>query len=216
MRQEKKSDIEELFERYPILKLINEKHKGIMEQGILFKELMAGEYIKTGDSQCNDLLFVMQGQLKIEKVDENGRVMKMYELGPGEICHEVLSCYMRCQTLYLSGKAITDMKVAFIPMRKVNEYIIQDYDFMKFMYTNLYDKFRKVILDKEEILHESVASRLIKYLKNKNSNTIYITHQELAFELGTAREVVSRNLKVLEKEGRIRLERNRIKIVNLD
>ncbi|MGL4736879.1 MAG: Crp/Fnr family transcriptional regulator, partial [Cellulosilyticaceae bacterium] len=86
----------------------------------------------------------------------------------------------------------------------------------RFMYTNLYDKFSKVILDKEEMTHESIPDRLIKYLKKKNTPIIYTTHQEIASNLGTAREVVSRNLKKLEQDGLIQLERNKIKVLTWD
>ncbi|MDO5521509.1 MAG: Crp/Fnr family transcriptional regulator [bacterium] len=206
---------ERVFELYPPLKEINQATNGRIERAIVFRRLDAGEYLSTDDHKCINLLFVIQGTLKIEKIEENGKVMKMYELGPGEICHEVLSCYMRCEPLNLTGQAMTDMEVAFLPMSVVDEVLISNPEFMKFMYISLYDKFRKVVLDKEEIIHETIKDRLVKYLKGKNSKTIYITHSEIALDLGTAREVVSRNLKEIEKSGQIKLERNKIKIIDL-
>lgn len=215
-RECEERQLNKLLEVYPVLDRINRKADGVIGNTIRFKQLSAGEYMQSREYHCSDLLFVISGILKIEKIDENGKVMKLYELGPGEICHEVLSCYMNCEKLNLLGQAVTDMEVALVPMRVVDQYMISDLDFMKFMYVHLYDKFRKVVLDKEEIIHESMKNRLVKYLRSKHSNTIYVTHQEIAFELGTAREVVSRNLKQMEKKGMIQLERNRIRIVDLD
>ena len=67
------------------------------------------------------------------------------------------------------------------------------------MYKDLYRKFNTVLENKEDMIHESLESRLIKLLINKNSKIIYATHNELAFEVDSVREVVSRKLKSIEK-----------------
>ncbi len=207
---------ERLLQMYPELNRINEKNQGVIESQIQFKQLAAGETMQTREDRCSDLFFVIKGHLQIEKIDVNGQITRMYALGPGEICHEVLSCYMKCNSLQLAGRAMTDMEIALLPMQFVHQYLITDLDFMRFMYTNLHEKFQKMVQEKEEILHEPIPVRLVKFLKNKQSTMIYMTHQEIALDLGTAREVVSRNLKSLEKQGKIKLERNRIKILDLE
>lgn len=209
-------DLHELWKVYPELENINRKWNGIVEENVQFKQFQYGEYIKSINTQCSDLLFILKGYMKIEKTDANGKLMNLYELGPGEICHEMVSCYMKCEPLNLAGRAITDMEAVFLPMAIVDKYILDDIQFMKFMYSNLYGKFKSTVLSKEELIHESVISRLTQYLLNKDSSVIYITHQEIADDLGTAREVVSKKLKVLEKNGAIKMERNKIKIINLE
>lgn len=200
-----------VYEIYPMLRQIDEEHQGIITNHLTIREVQAGEYIQKGCIQCSNLFLVLKGSLKIEKIDADGKVMKMYNLEPGEICHEVLSCYMSCENLNLSGQAITDMVVAFVPLSKVEKYLMNDVNFLKFIYMNLYRKFRKVVIDKEMLMHESVYDRLTKFINAKNSSVLYMTHQEIADELGTAREVISRNLKKMEREGLIELERNKIK-----
>lgn len=81
------------------------------------------------------------------------------------------------------------------------------------MYKDLYNKFNAVIENKERIIHESLESRLIRLLLSKNSKIIYATHGQLAFEVDSAREVVSRKLKSIEKSGYIKLQRGRIIIL---
>lgn len=81
------------------------------------------------------------------------------------------------------------------------------------MYKDLYNKFNIVIENKERIIHESLESRLIRLLINKNSKVIYATHSQLAFEIDSVREVVSGKLKGLEKSGYIKLERGKIVIL---
>lgn len=80
-------------------------------------------------------------------------------------------------------------------------------------WTDLYFKFKKIVENKEENIHESIESRLIKLLMSKNTKIIYTTHSQLAFELDSAREVVSRKLKRLKEEGYIEMTRGKIVII---
>ena len=80
------------------------------------------------------------------------------------------------------------------------------------IYKDLYSKFKIIINVKEEIKHESLTNRLVKLLISKKSKNIYLTHNDLAFELDSAREVVSRKLKELEQKGYLKLSRGKIQI----
>ena len=80
------------------------------------------------------------------------------------------------------------------------------------MKNSIPDKLKIIINVKEEVRHESLTNRLVKLLIDKKSRNIYITHNELAFELDSAREVVSRKLKELEKRGYLKLSRGKITI----
>ena len=77
----------------------------------------------------------------------------------------------------------------------------------------MYRKFNTVIENKEDMIHESLESRLIKLLMSKNSKIIHATHSELAFEVDSAHSVVSRNLKGIEKRGYTKLKRGKILIL---
>lgn len=87
---------------------------------------------------------------------------------------------------------------------------MDDDEFLLYIYEDLYGKFSAVLENKENMIHESLETRLIKLLISKNSKIIYATHSELAFEVDSVREVISRNLKSIEKRGYIKLERGRI------
>ena len=202
----------ELEYLYP--ELNETEYREIVKDKIHFKKMDSGEMVGSIGSGCSDFLFIVKGTMKIERVDQNGRVTKLYELGPGELCHDFLSCYMGWETLNLSAWAITDMTVAMLPSKLLQKYLLNDIGFMKKAYSKLYDKFRKIVLSKEKIIHESILNRLVCYLLDKNSENIYITHQEIAYDLSSAREVISKNLKKIEKLGLIKMERNKIKILN--
>lgn len=191
--------INKLYEAYPVLAQIDEENKGILGEKAIFKDLFADEYLSTNEGECIGFLFVISGSIKINKLNERGEETNLYNIECGQLCHEALSCFMNCKSLNIIGKAIQDSKICVIPFDVVNKYLLQDTLFLQYIYKDLYDKLKIIINVKEEVRHESLTNRLVKLLIDKKSRNIYITHNELAFELDSAREVVSRKLKELEK-----------------
>lgn len=204
----------EINELYPELsKIITQEE---VRKKINISAVDAGTVIGTIAQGCSDLLLIVKGYMRIEKIDTDGRITKLYELGPGEICHDSLSCYMNNEMLYLMGQAVTDMIVAKVPFQVVDKYLLNDLEFLKSVYSKLYEKFKTVVTSTESIIHESNSNRVIQYLINKESRNLYLTHQQIAYDLGTAREVISRQLKKLEISGAIKLERGRIRIIDME
>lgn len=214
VENEKMKKIEDLYKSYPILKTINEKSNNIIYNQAIFKTVYADEYVKDTEGTCTGVLFVISGSIKIQRINAEGEETNLYNIGQGEFCHEALSCLSNFESLNITGKAVQDSEVCIIPLDIARTYLVKDNEFLTYIYGDLYNKFITVIDNKEEIVHESLETRLVKLLINKNSKIIYATHSELAFEIDSAREVVSRKLKSLEKRGYIKLERGKILIVN--
>jgi CRP/FNR family transcriptional regulator len=206
--------IKALYRNYPILNAINKKNNNIINNQAIFKTVYADEFVKAAEGTCVGILFVISGSIKIQRINAEGDETNLYNIRQGEFCHEALSCISNFESLNITGKAIQDSEVCIIPIDIARSYLIKDNEFLTYIYGDLYNKFITVIENKEEIVHESLEVRLVKLLINKNSSIIYATHSELAFEIDSAREVVSRKLKSLEKRGYIKLERGKIIIVN--
>ena len=206
-------DIKSLYDMYPVLKKIDKNNNEIISTQAIFKTVYSDEYVSSTEATCQGVLFVIKGTIKIQKINKDGEETNLYNINQGEFCHEALSCLSNLESLNIAGKAIQDSKVCIIPFDIVGRYFIQDNEFLLYMYKDLYRKFNTVIENKEEMIHESLETRLIKFLISKNSNIIYATHNELAFEIDSVREVVSRRLKSIEKLGYIRLERGKIIIL---
>jgi len=206
-------DIKSLYDMYPVLKKIDENNNEIISTQAIFKTVYSDEYVAGAEDACQGVLFVIKGTIKIQKINKDGEETNLYNIKQGEFCHEALSCLSNLESLNIAGKAIQDSKVCIIPFDIVGRYFIQDNEFLLYMYKDLYRKFNTVIENKEEMIHESLETRLIKLLISKNSKIIYATHNELAFEIDSVREVVSRRLKSIEKLGYIRLERGKIVIL---
>lgn len=206
-------DIELLYEIYPVLKKLDINNSGIISSHSLFKEVYSDDYVSSVEAACAGVLFVVRGTIKIQKINKDGEETNLYNIEQGEFCHEALSCLSNLESLNITGKAVQDSKVCIIPFDIVEKYFVNDSDFLLYMYKDLYRKFNKVIDNKEDMIHESLESRLVRLLLNKNSKIIYATHSQLAFEVDSAREVISRKLKSLEKRGYIKLERGKIAIL---
>lgn len=206
-------NIKSLYEAYPVLEKIDMDNGGIIKTEAIFKTMHFNEYVKLTMETCQGVLFVIKGTIKIQKISEDGDETNLYNIERGEFCHEALSCLSNLESLKIVGKAIQDSEICIIPVNIVEKYLIRDKEFLSYMYKDLYSKFSIVIENKERIIHESLESRLIRLLINKDSKVIYATHSQLAFEVDSVREVVSRKLKGFEKSGYIKLERGKIVIL---
>ncbi|MDU1414282.1 MAG: Crp/Fnr family transcriptional regulator [Clostridium sp.] len=205
--------LEKLYMIYPLLGKIDKENHGIISRKIVFRSLLIDEYLSTYGEGCKGFLFVISGKIKIQRLNEEGEETNLYDIGKGELCHEALSCYFEKKSLNVVGKAIENSEIGVVPFDVVDKFLLKDTEFFKYIYKDLHDKFNLIIDVKEELKHEPVKKRLIKLLMKSSSNIIYTTHSELAFELDSAREVVSRKLKELEKEGYINLSRGKVTII---
>ena len=207
------SNLEKLYTIYPFLKEINNNNNGIIEKNIFFKKLMAGEYLKTNVESCVGFLFILNGSIKIQRITDNGEETNIHNIKQGGFCHEALSCFHNLQPLNIEGIAIQDSEIALLPSEIFTKYVLSDNSFLIQAYKDLYVKFNEAIKNKEEKIHDSLERRIVKYLLRKNSNTIYATQKEIAFEIDSAREAVSRKLKVLESLGYIKIMRGKIQVI---
>ena len=173
MINNKNQFINKLYEAYPILSQIDIANKGILSERANFKELLSGEYLTTREDECIGFLFVISGNIKIQKLNEKGEETNLYNIERGQLCHEALSCFMNCKSLNIIGKAIQNSKICVIPFDIVNRYLLQDKLFLQYIYKDLYEKFKLIINVKEEVKHESLEKRLVKLLIEKNSRNIY-------------------------------------------
>lgn len=207
------NQLSELFSVYPILKIIDEENNHIISRNIIFKDLFRDEYIKNDENSCQGFLFVVSGNIKIYRLNEEGNETNLYNIGKGEFCHQAFSCFFSASHLNILAKAIQDSYLAIIPTEIFKRYLLENNRFIMSVYMDLYSKFSGIIEKKEEMIHETLNNRLIKLLMSKDSQIIYGTHSEIAFELDTVREVVSRKLKKFEKMGFIKISRGKIEIL---
>jgi len=157
---------------------------------------------------------VLEGSIKLRKQDPTGREIIFYHIEPGESCIlSITSCLNEKES---KAEAIIEKKTRLIAIsaREVREWMDTYPSWRKFVVKLYYDRMTEVMTLLDMVIFKSVDTRLVQYLNEKAVNQeLKITHQQLAGELGTAREVISRLLKQMEREGIISLDRGMIRII---
>ncbi|MGY6558017.1 MAG: Crp/Fnr family transcriptional regulator [Nitritalea sp.] len=155
---------------------------------------------------------VLSGAIKIMRMDEDGRELFLYYLEPGETCALSLTCCSASKPSEIRAVAEEETRILGIPTA-LHESWTDQYKQWKDFVSNTYQKrFQEVLVALDAVAFKRMDERLMRYIlmkmKQLKSNELLITHQEVANELGTSREVISRLLKQLEKKKWIELGRN--------
>jgi len=202
---------------------MNTTYKNIFEPELLDQieqigivELDKGQIILKENAYIKHVPLVLEGNIKVRKIDESGKEIVLYRIYPGESC--ILSITYCLNDKNSSAEAITEAKTKLfvVPTPKVKEWMNTYKSWRDFIFNLYHLRLLELLtlLNNVSFLHTD--TRLINKLRNLqqlHGSDIPFTHQDLANEIGTAREVISRLLKQFENDGIIKLERGRIKIL---
>ena len=203
---------------FPKLKeAINNDGVNILEQSQQITIPEGTTLFHQGD-QCLNYLLIISGSVKVFTRAENGREIVLYHITSGGSCVLTTSCLISSEDYPAEGITETDIVALAIPKPAFELFMGESKAFRKQVFHSYGDRLIKLITLVEEISFAKLDIRLAKYLlENGSVNTpIRTTHQALATELGSAREVISRQLKEFEKRGWVQLNRGRIEIRNHD
>ena len=206
-----------LKKHFPILSELDLRNK-LLENAKLAKFnkgdvlLKKGQYIKL-------LPLVLNGAVKVVREDEEGREILIYYIKPGESCALSFSAYMHNKQSDIKAVCDEETQLILVPSRLVKDWLRLYPSWQQFA-LQLYDiRFAELLHTVEDIAFKKMDERLVDYLKEKltlqNKETLHITHQQIAQDLATSREVITRLLKQLAQKGMIELARNEIKIIGL-
>jgi len=190
-------------------------NKEVYETGQI-KSFPVGAVIVNLDAYIRSIPIVLSGSIRVIKTDNDGREILLYYIKPGESC--IMSFLAGIHNDKSSIKAIVeeDAEILLIPIDKASKWIKDFPEWTDFIFSLYQKRFEELLEVVNSIAFKKLDSRLLELLKLKSelfqSKQISITHQQLAEELGTSREVVSRVLKQMENAGLITLSRNKISI----
>jgi len=168
-------------------------------------------------SYIKSIPIVLSGSIKVIKTDEDGQEILLYYIKPGESCIMSFLAGLHNDTSKIKAIVEEDAEVLMIPIEKAGQWIREFPEWTDFIF-NLYQKRFEELLDVvNAVAFQKMDVRLMNLLQQKASlfhtKEISVTHQQLADELGTTREAVSRVLKQLEKSQALVLSRNKISLV---
>lgn len=207
--------------------LIHEAYGGIFEPALLdeisavaklvpFKEgdvlIDIGKYIKT-------MPLLISGAIKIMREDFDTGELLLYFIEKGDTCSMTLTCCVGDKKSEIRAIAENNGLVAMIPVGKMEEWMGKYKSWQAYVFESYNNRFNELLNAIDNIAFMHMDERLLNYLsetsKVNSSTIINKTHQEIANELNSSRVVISRLLKALENEGRIKLNRNNIELLHL-
>lgn len=211
----------QLENNFDFLNYLSEKNKNIFIENANYYEFQKGHILMNAEEKFCDIFYmVLNGSIKVSKISEEGREVVLYRIGKGEICIVNASCILGKTVFSATATVEYDAKIIAIPSYIVSNYLIQDSKFQKFLCSNILLKMEEIVMKFEDVTFKTINDRVLDFLEleslRKNSNIIYITHEELAYEIGSVREVASRSLKSLENQGVLKLDRGKITILNME
>lgn len=176
----------------------------------------AGTLVQIEGRECEYLDFMLAGEKRVYKASDTGREITLYEVGPGEICILNASCILASTPSPVYAQAISAVEMLRLPAASFRRLIAAYEDVRSYLFLEINRTFSDIIGLLQEVVFLKLDERLADYLVEKaENNQLATTHQKIADDLGTAREVVSRLLKEFERQGRIVLSRNLIRLTDL-
>ncbi len=204
-------------QKFPIL--IEPELLAEMEKYCTTRKLQAGtNFIEIGD-KIIAMPLLISGSLKVVREDTEGNELLLYYLNGGETCATTLSCCLNNAKSEVRATVMEDITAILVPIACMDDWLKKYSSWRNFVMLSYRMRFEEMLQTIDSVAFKKMDERLEEYLKQRsseiNSSTIQGTHQEIADDLHTSREVVSRLLKQLEKLGRIKLSRNKIEILSL-
>lgn len=174
--------------------------------------MRTGQYIKS-------TVLVLNGRIKIYRQNDEGGEFLMYYLGPGEACAVSMICALQSATSEITAIAVEETEVLMIPVQLMDDLMRQFKSWSQFVIQTYRSRFDEMLTVIDNIAFRNMDERLEFYLKRCRAETgkaqLNLTHQQIADDLNSSREVISRLLKKMEQLGKINLNRNSIGLVNL-
>lgn len=163
-------------------------------------------------------ILLVKGTVRVQQVSEAGREIVLYRVSAGESCALTTACLMGYEEYQAEGVAETDLEVVAIPRAMFDEFIARSASFRRFVFTAFSIRISNLFRVIEDVAFSRVDVRLAQRLLELGGEAghVELTHQQLAAELGTAREVISRQLNEFQRRGWITTSRGMIDVKNAE
>ncbi len=183
------------------------------------KEVKAGDTLLRVGQTIRSTMLVMDGIVKLYREDEEGKEFFIYHLDAGQACSLSMVCAAKHETSEVLAKALTDATILSIPLEFMDQWMGKYKTWYQFVITSYRDRFEELLKTIDAIAFSNMDERLEDYIKkqvDKLGSSLKMTHQEIATDLNSSREVISRLLKKMEAKGWLVINRNTIEWVKKD
>ncbi len=172
--------------------------------------IRTGQYIKS-------TILILNGRIKIYRENDEGGEFLIYYIGPGEACAVSMICAVQSQVSEVMAQAMEETEVIMLPVQLMDELMSRFKSWSHFVIQTYRHRFDELLSAIDHIAFRNMDERLEFYLKRHvketGNNMVEITHQQIADDLNSSREVISRLLKKMEQMGKVKLQRNTVELV---
>lgn len=178
-----------------------------------YKTFAGNQVIYSEGDACSAIAFIISGEVRVFKIGEGGREITLYEIEKGETCILNASCILAKMSYPAHAVTMLDTELLLIPAGDFRGLLARYEEMRDFVFNLLSRRLTSVMTLVEEVAFRRMDLRLSEYIEEKSDDgKLNSTHQKIANDLGTSREVVSRLLKDFERQGAIILSRNLIQL----
>ena len=199
---------------------LTEQEQEKLRRSALVRRYEKGAFVHSGDTECLGMLFVLSGEIRTYLLSEEGREVTLFRLYPGELCVLSASCVISQITFDTQMTAGMDTDVLIIPANVIAVLKEQNLYVRCFLYELATKRFSDVMWAMQQIMFKGLDRRLAEFLlaeaERTGSDTIRMTHEQIAQHISSAREAVARMLKSFSEDGLVELRRGAITLRDTD
>lgn len=202
----------------PFYSMLTENEKAFLERNSVIRKFSKDEIIYESNDEWHGMMYQLSGSMKIFITSREGRNINLFRIGSNEIYVFSASCVERNIPIQTSIKIEEPSEILIINPSAATK-LINDNIYVKcFIYENSTDNFSNVMISMEQIIFSSVEERLSSFLineyKKNGKSEIRMTHEQIAEQINSVREVTARMLKKFSEQGIVSLKRNTVTIEN--
>lgn len=184
-----------------------------------YKSIQQGQTIMDIGEPITHMPLLLNGAIKVLREDDDGDELLLYFLEKGDTCAMTFSCGMGKTKSEIRAVAESDTELLMVPAQKMEVWMGKYPSWQQFIIDSYHTRMMELLETVDTLAFLRMDERLLKHLQDKakvtHDDSIHTTHQEIAYDLHTSRVVISRLLKKLEKEGKLEMHRNHIKVLEL-
>lgn len=202
--------------RFPELAPLTPAERKLIAERAQIVSLPAQTTVFAPGLPAENFLLLLDGTVRVQQVSANGREIVLYRVTGGESCIMTTACLLSGDTYNAEGVTETPVEAVAVPRATFDELMARSADFRRFVFSHYSSRITDLLHVVEEVAFERIDKRLAQKLLDRadGSGNLSATHQDLAVELGSAREVISRHLKEFQRRGWLELTRGLIHVTD--
>ena len=200
----------------PIFKRADPQMAREFRQVAFYARIPSGRDIFAQGDEVNAIALLLSGAVRVYKMSDTGREITLYRFSTGESCILTANAVLNNESFSAIATIEEDSEAIMIPAERFREWVNRYDLWREFVFNLLSQRLLSVIEIVEEVAFGRMDVRVASFVleRAEMQNPLHITHQEIAFELGSSREVISRILGSLANQGMIQLGRGTIEVLN--